>query len=165
MNSEEIKRMTEQSMEKLVRSMRQGKSEALNQYLRMVGRFHRYSLHNVLLIAPQKPNASHVAGFRTWHKLGRFVRKGEKGILILAPMVKRVVDEDACHREVDATRLVGFRSTYGFDVSQTEGAPLPSISAVSGDPECIARSFLATRFLRESQLNTRRTWLQRVASR
>ena len=114
--------------------MRQGYSEALNPYLRMVGRFHRYSLHNVLLIALQKPNASHVAGFRTWHKLGRFVRKGEKGILILAPMVKRVADEDACHREVDATRLVGFRSNYVFDVRQAEGAPLPSVSAVSGDP-------------------------------
>jgi hypothetical protein len=49
-------------------------------------------------------------------------------------MVRRVVDEDACHREVEATRLLGFRSTYVFDVSQTEGAPLPSINTVSGDP-------------------------------
>ena len=88
MNSEEIKQLTERFIEQLVESLRQGKSESLVEYLRMAARFHRYSLHNVLLIALQKPNASYVAGFRTWQKLGRFVRKGEKGILILAPMLK-----------------------------------------------------------------------------
>ena len=85
MNSEEIKKLTDSSIEQLAYSLRQGKSESLGQYLRMIARFHRYSLHNVLLIALQKPDASHVAGFRTWQKLGRFVRKGEKGIVILAP--------------------------------------------------------------------------------
>jgi N-terminal domain of anti-restriction factor ArdC len=65
--------------------------------------------------ALQKPNASYVAGFRTWSNLGRFVRKGEKGILILAPMTKRIAQEDACHREIEATRIVGFHSAYVFD--------------------------------------------------
>jgi antirestriction protein ArdC len=134
MNSEEIKKLTERSIETLMASMSQGKSESLVRYLRMVARFHRYSLHNVLLIALQKPNASHVAGFRTWSRLGRFVRKGEKGILILAPMTKRIAQEDACHREIEATRVFGFRSSYIFDVSQTDGAPLPSLGTVSGDP-------------------------------
>src|SRR5258705_9287718 len=124
MKSEEIKKITERSIQCLVESMRQGKSESLVQYLRMVSRFHRYSLHNVLLIALQKPNASHVAGFRTWTKLGRFVRKGEKGILILAPMVKTVSEQDPCQREVEVRHVVGFRSAYIFDVSQTDGAPL-----------------------------------------
>jgi len=65
--------------------LQQGHSETLTSYLKAIGRFHRYSLYNVMLIALQKPNASYVAGFRTWNDLGRFVRKGEKGILILAP--------------------------------------------------------------------------------
>jgi antirestriction protein ArdC len=134
MNSEEITNLTERSIEQLMDSMRQGKSDSLVQYLHMVARFHRYSLHNVLLIALQKPNASYVAGFRTWHKLGRFVRKGEKGILILAPMLKRFAEEDACHREVEAMRIVGFRSAYVFDVSQTDGAALPALGTVSGNP-------------------------------
>ena len=134
MKSEEIKKITEQSIQCLAESMRQGKSESLVQYLRLVSRFHRYSLHNVLLIALQKPSASYVAGFRAWNKLGRSVRKGEKGILILAPMVKKVAEEDACHRELETKRVVGFRSAYVFDVSQTDGAPLPSLATVSGDP-------------------------------
>src|SRR6266849_5013001 len=111
MNSEEIKKLTEGSIETLMASLSQGKSESLVQYLRMVARFHRYSLHNVLLIALQKPNASYVAGFRTWNKLGRFVRKGEKGILILAPMIKRIAEEDACHprNRSDAYRWLSWR--------------------------------------------------------
>jgi N-terminal domain of anti-restriction factor ArdC len=52
-----------------------------------------FSLHNVMLIASQKPNASYVAGFRTWNELGRFVKKGEKGILILAPIVHRRLED------------------------------------------------------------------------
>jgi len=134
MNSEEIKKLTDSSIEQLANSLRQGKSESLVHYLRMVARFPRYSLHNVLLIALQKPNACHIAGFRTWQKLGRFVRKGEKGIVILAPMLQRVAEEDSCHPEGQARRIVGFRSAYVFDVSQTDGAPLPALGTVSGDP-------------------------------
>jgi antirestriction protein ArdC len=134
MNSEEIKKLTDRSIETLMASMSQGKSESLVRYLQMVARFHRYSLHNVLLIDLQNPNASYVAGFRTWNKLGRFVRKGEKGILILAPLTKRIAQEDACQREVETMRVVGFRSAYVFDVSQTDGVPLPSLGTVSGDP-------------------------------
>jgi N-terminal domain of anti-restriction factor ArdC len=77
-----------------------------------IARQFTFSLHNVLLITLQKPNASHVAGFRTWTKLGRFVRKGEKGILILAPMVETVSEEDPCHREIEVRRVVGFCSAY-----------------------------------------------------
>ena len=89
MKSEQIKEITEKATEQLVAALQQGRSEALTAYLKAIGRFHRYSLHNVLLIAMQKPNASHVAGFRTWNELGRFVKKGEKGIMILAPIVRR----------------------------------------------------------------------------
>jgi len=51
-----------------------------------MARFHRYSLHNVCLIVAQRPTETRVAGFHTWRTLGRFVRKGEKGIAILAPV-------------------------------------------------------------------------------
>jgi hypothetical protein len=89
MNSENIKKITNQAIEQLITALNAGRSETLTQYLAAIGRFHRYSLRNVMLIASQKPTASHVAGFHAWHKLGRFVKKGEKGIVILAPIVRR----------------------------------------------------------------------------
>jgi hypothetical protein len=64
MKAEQIKEITEKATEHLVAALQQGHSEALTNYLKAIGRFHRYSLHNVLLIALRKPNASHVAGFR-----------------------------------------------------------------------------------------------------
>src|SRR6202041_1320815 len=93
MKSEQIKEITEKATEQLVAALDQGRSETLTTYLKAIGRFHRYSLHNVMLIASQKPNASHVAGFRTWNQLGRYVKKGEKGIVILAPMLRRKEQE------------------------------------------------------------------------
>jgi antirestriction protein ArdC len=113
--------------------LEQGQSEALKTYLATMSRFHKYSWGNVLLIFTQKPNASHVAGFQTWRKLNRFVRKGEKGIAIFAPIVvkKRGEGEDG---EDEQTRLFGFRTAYVFDESQTDGEPLPAFATVKGDP-------------------------------
>src|SRR5437667_11876483 len=54
-----------------------------------MARFHNYSFGNIMLIARQKPQATNVAGIRTWNSLGRFVKRGEKGIMILAPMIGR----------------------------------------------------------------------------
>ena len=133
MKAEQIKEITEKATDQLVAALQQGHSEALTGYLKAIGRFHRYSLHNVLLIALQKPNASHVAGFRTWNQLGRFVKKGEKGILILAPIVRRKPD-DSDADERDSSRIAGFRAAYVFDVSQTDGRDLPQIGIVHGDP-------------------------------
>src|SRR5271156_5866965 len=89
MNSENIKKVTNQAIEQLLTALNEGRSETLTQYLAAIGQFHGYSLRNVMLIASQKPTATHVAGFYAWHKLGRFVKKGEKGILILSPIVRR----------------------------------------------------------------------------
>jgi len=131
MKSEQIKEITDRAAEQLVAALQAGKSEALTQYLRAIGRFHRYSLHNVLLIASQKPNASYVAGFRTWNELGRFVKKGEKGIMILAPIVRRKADDED---EREETRnIAGFRAAYVFDITQTDGQELPQIGVVHGD--------------------------------
>jgi len=88
----------------------------------------------VMLIASQKPSATHVAGFHAWHKLGRFVKKGEKGIVILAP-IARSKNESAKQDETDeSSTAVGFRAAYVFDINQTDGQELPEIGSVNGDP-------------------------------
>ena len=133
MKSEQIKEITERATHQLVAALDAGHSEALAGYLKAIGRFHRYSLHNVLLIASQKPNASYVAGFHTWNGLGRFVKKGEKGILILAPIVRRNTENEE-DREESSASIAGFRAAYVFDVSQTDGKELPHIGVVQGDP-------------------------------
>jgi hypothetical protein len=71
-------------------------SETFRKYLSTFSRFHKYSFGNCLLIACQAPDATHVAGFNTWKSLGRFVKKGETGIRILAPVIyKREAKNDA----------------------------------------------------------------------
>jgi antirestriction protein ArdC len=99
----------------------------------VMSRFTRYSWGNILLIYSQRPDATHVAGFHAWLRMRRFVRKGEKGIVILAPMVgwKKTDNERVEDHE---TRLYGFRAAFVFDVSQTDGEPLPEFAAVKGDP-------------------------------
>jgi antirestriction protein ArdC len=134
MKAEQIKEITERATEQLVAALNAGQSEALTGYLRAIGRFHRYSLHNALLIASQKPNASYVAGFRTWNELGRFVKKGEKGILILAPIVRRKPENEEENRAEVSASIAGFRAAYVFDVSQTDGKELPELGTVHGDP-------------------------------
>ena len=109
--------------------------------------FRRYSWGNVILIASQNPSATHVAGFHAWHTLGRFVKKGEKGILILSPIIRRKA-ENATEAEPDESSVaIGFRAAYVFDISQTDGQPLPEIGSVNGDP-CEYRERLA-RFVAE----------------
>ena len=134
MNSENIKRITNQAIEQLITALNEGRSETLTQYLAAIGRFHRYSLRNVMLIASQKPTASHVAGFHAWHKLGRFVKKGEKGILILAPIVRPKSQSVEQNETDESSTAVGFRAAYVFDISQTDGQELPEIGNVNGDP-------------------------------
>jgi hypothetical protein len=131
MKSDEVKQLTTRAIEQLCTALSGGCSEELTRYLAAMGRFHRYSLHNVMLITLQKPAAIHVAGFHAWNKLGRHVREGEKGIFILAPMVRKSeIAKSASAEHV----LLGFRSCIVFDYSQTEGRDLPNIGTVSGDP-------------------------------
>lgn len=125
------------NVQSLIEQLEAGQSDALTAYLNAMSRFHNYSFGNILEIARQKPDATRVAGFWKWKELGRNVKKGEKGIRILAPIVgvRRKKQEEA---EKDITKqnvaiLVGFRSAYVFDVSQTEGAELPAMREISGD--------------------------------
>jgi len=118
MKVEQAKQLTEQALDQLIQALEAGKSEALKTYLATMSRFHRYSWGNLLLIAFQMPSATHVAGFNTWKSLGRFVKKGENGIMILAPIVvKRRANNDAAAEEPTGTEkaLVGFRPVYVWD--------------------------------------------------
>jgi antirestriction protein ArdC len=101
-------------------------SDGWARWLRARATLHSYSLHNTLLIAQECHRRgfmpTYVAGFKTWLKLGRCVRKGERGISILAPLRVRDRDEDA---EEDGKQRLLFRAVHVFDVSQTE--PLPGV--------------------------------------
>jgi antirestriction protein ArdC len=115
-------------------------STAWRAWLDVQRRFHRYSWGNTLLIAAQRPDATRVAGFHAWLRLGRHVRKGEHGIAILAPVVPRlrVVDGDSGDERWVAGRPHAFRATHVFDVSQTDGEELalPPVSRLEGsDPK------------------------------
>ena len=122
----------------LIGQLEAGHSEALTNYLTAMSRFHRYSFGNVLEIARQMPTATRVAGFRTWKNMGRSVKAGQKGIRILAPIVGiRSKKHEEAQKDItkqNERTLLGFRNAYVFDVLQTEGADLPDMHQVSGDP-------------------------------
>ena len=134
MKLEQAKQIASSAIEQLIQALEAGHSQRLREYLAAIARFHRYSWHNIMLIASQKPTATHIAGFHTWQKLGRFVKKGEKGILILAPIMKRKAENPEQIESDDSPSTVGFRPAYVFDVSQTDGQELPAIGSVNGDP-------------------------------
>ena len=144
MKAEEIKNKTNEAVAYLVEALQSGQSEVLTEYLNAMARFHNYSFGNIMLIARQRPTATRVAGIRTWNSLGRFVKRGEKGILILAPMVgRRAQRKEEIATEIESANaaderkamqeLYGFRAVYVFDVDQTEGKELPSLTDVRGD--------------------------------
>jgi antirestriction factor ArdC-like protein len=80
-----VKQAIDCAVNNLVENLEQGKSEALISFLEGMSKFHSYSFYNQCVIISQKPNALLVAGFNTWKKQGRRVKRGEKGIMILAP--------------------------------------------------------------------------------
>lgn len=92
-------------------------SAAWMSYLNAQAQFHTYSARNTMLILIQNPDATNVAGYGAWTALGRQVRRGEKSIQILAPMVKKEEDE--------TTHIVGYRVVNVFDIAQTDGDDLP----------------------------------------
>ncbi len=125
------------NVQNLIEQLEAGNSDALTAYLDAMSHFHNYSLGNILEIARQRPDATRIAGIYAWNQLGRRIKKGEKGIRILAPIIgfRRKKDEDA-EKDITAqnTRsLVGFRSAYVFDVAQTEGVDLPDLHDMSGE--------------------------------
>ena len=94
-------------------------------YLRFVAAFRRYSFNNLILIAAQCPNATRVSGYRTWLKFGRQVRKGEKAIRIIGHSTKKITMTDPDTGEEVEGRIPRWPILSVFDVSQTEGDPVP----------------------------------------
>lgn len=130
------------ALTKLSQALAQGDSDSLKAYLAFAARFHNYSFRNQTLILFQKPEATQVAGFKKWQELGRYVRKGEKGIAILVPIKYKPKDQTGLDLDNKSDQVesemtvVGFTTGYVFDVSQTDGQPLPELQGASGDPQC-----------------------------
>lgn len=104
--------------------------------LEVAGKFHHYSFGNCMLIAWQCPSATRVAGYRKWQELGRQVRKGEKGIRIFAPIIRKTTTTDEATGEtVELRSLATFRLVSVFDIAQTNGDELPDVR-----PELLAGS-------------------------
>src|SRR5690348_5341896 len=114
---------TSDARERLAEAVaRMADSETFAAWLRARATFHDYSFGNICLIVSQRPDATQIAGYKAWQSLGRQVRKGEHGIRILAPFVRKVEDAQTEER---TPRVVGFRSVSVFDISQTDGDALP----------------------------------------
>ena len=142
-NKERLKDITD-SIEKGIQELFE--SDKYKQYLTTMSRFHRYSVNNQMLIYMQMPNATHVAGFNKWRdQFGRNVLKGQRGIKIIAPtpfkkkIEKEKLDPDTKLPMLDADGKVlteekeisipMFKPVTVFDVSQTDGKPLPQLAS------------------------------------
>ena len=138
----------DRKIDEVLKSLKDGvdniqQSDNFRKFLLTMSKFHNYSIGNLILIMLQKPNATHVAGFSTWKDLGRWVRKSEKGIAILAPCMRPKGTRNAPKEEVageseeletaekEEIRPLFFKVVYVFDVSQTEGKPLPEFEVPS----------------------------------
>jgi len=133
MKVEQAKQIASKAIDELSQALERGHSETLRKYLAAMARFRQYSWHNVAMIFSQRPDATRVAGFHTWKQLGRNVKKGAKGIMILAPILLRKSKEEVAEEEQSRTAL-GFRVVYVFDQVDTEGESLCELSTAQGDP-------------------------------
>ena len=133
MEVEQAKQIANKAIDELSQALERGHSEKLTNYLAAMARFRQYSWHNVAMIFSQRPDATRVAGFHTWKQLGRSVKKGAKGIMILAPMRLRKNKEELPEDEQSRTAL-GFRVVYVFDQADTEGRPICELNSAQGDP-------------------------------
>jgi hypothetical protein len=102
-----------------------GSGDEWKRMLQVAAKFHNYSFNNQLMIFLQRPDATVVAGFNRWKSLGRFVKKGEKGLAIFAPCKYRTKIETDDGEEKTLQSIRGFRVVYVFDISQTEGEENP----------------------------------------
>jgi hypothetical protein len=113
-------------------------SDLFRRYLAAQARFHHYSWGNALLILAQRPDATRVASYGTWQSMGRQVQRGETGIRIVVPIRRQVSDASSSSAaETDGgdvlpvpvpRRVLYFGTGTVFDVSQTDGTPLPQVT-------------------------------------
>ena len=152
----------ERKIDEVLRRLKSGvdsiqESDHFREFLLTMSKFHDYSIGNLILIMLQKPDATRVAGFTTWKDLGRFVKKGEKGIAILAPCMtpkqtKVVEPEDEANDEgLIEIRPIYFKVVHVFDISQTDGEPLPEFEVPALTGEANERLFDMVTALARSQ--------------
>lgn len=136
MKRDDAIQLVKDGFEQLESALKTGKSDDLLRYLATMARFHNYSFRNLMMICSQNPDATMVAGFRAWKKLGRNVKKGEKGIAIFAPMPFKQKQDATKNSTADSsteeTVMMGFRAVHVFDIAQTDGEPLPEPPKVDG---------------------------------
>lgn len=132
---QETQHVIDTSLKRLSDALAAGRSETLTDYLTAMARFYDYSWFNVMMIFSQRPHATRVAGFNTWKKVGRWVKRGEKGIVILAPLLKK---DDNGERD-----LYGFKAVRVYDIGQTDGRKLPLLDSVHGDPGRFTEALVA----------------------
>jgi len=139
MKRDETIELVKTGFERLETALKEGKSAELLAYLSTTARFHNYSFRNLLLIWQQKEDATRVAGYQAWKKLGRTVKKGEKGIAIFAPMPfkkKNAKPEPAADNKEATDKeptMMGFKVVHVFDIAQTEGNALPEMAKIDGN--------------------------------
>jgi hypothetical protein len=127
-----VRQMIRAGVELLAHDIEAGHPEVLTECLKAIARFFWLSFGNILLISTQRPAARQVAGFRAWNELGRQVRRGEKGIMIFAP----ILSEPRHIENADAQpepQLLGFRPVRVWDIDQTEGEPAEISNIVNPD--------------------------------
>lgn len=147
MDSSELKKMYEGYLETLIEEIKNEDSDqTILDYLNFCSRFHKYSFYNRLLIWLNRPDATLVAGFRTWQKLDRKVKKGQKGIPIFAPIRVKQRHEpkpdegDIVEEEERDKAILRFKVVYVWDEAQTEGKPIPEapdVLSVIGNADSI----------------------------
>lgn len=123
---EVLQASVDEAVGKLLHLLDQGHTAEFMEAIAFIGRLWSYSRSNQILIAIQRPDASHVAGYQRWQKLGRQVRKGASGIFIWAPVIGKVEDD----RGNKVETLLGFRPSAVFaaeDLEDIEANPLPSL--------------------------------------
>ncbi|MBC1890074.1 toprim domain-containing protein [Listeria booriae] len=126
-------------------------SEKYQSYLRTMSKFHTYSYRNVMLILSQNPDATRVAGYKSWkNNFNRQVQSGEKGIKIIGYVPRKVEQEvtkmvNGKERKVKETVTIpGFSPMTVFDISQTKGDPLPTLTTeLKGDIKDFDKLFQA----------------------
>lgn len=123
----DLKTQIEQQVEQLAQLTDQARISAeMQRYMRTMATFHRYSLSNQLLILYARPDATQVAGYKTWQKLGRQVQRGEKGIPIVVPRPYRKETNNETTGETEIREGITFGVGHVFDIAQTAGEPLPA---------------------------------------
>lgn len=135
---EERKSVLKDTLEKLEKGVEAVfESDAYRAWLETLSKFHHYSVNNQILIAMQMPTATQVASYETWKKLGRYVKKGERGIKIIVPTpVKIKKEKDTDEGETEESKIMRYKIGHVFDRSQTDGKDLPTIGVAELVGEC-----------------------------